>query len=304
MNLYILIGLSASGKSTYAQTTLENCTYISSDKIREELSFYEDQSRNNEVFQILHKRVDKALSNGEDVVVDATNITIKSRKPIIEIGKKYKAKIIGILFVCPVASLQYYDSLREHSVGTEVISKQLKKFEVPFIEEGFDDIKIECRLKYNHISLEGVKHMMKGFNQYNPHHKLDLWEHSYSVMKRFLRSDKRDAFDIDYLYGVLFHDIGKLFTQKFDNDGVAHYYNHENVGAYYFILCVKCNPDKYLLDDIYKDDVLLENAFIINYHMRPFDWNTDKAYQKANDIFGWGGCYLLEKFNEADKESC
>ena len=175
MNLYIMIGLSASGKSTYA-SQLENCTYISSDKIREEISFYADQSRNNEVFQILNKRLDTALSNGEDVVIDATNITIKSRKPIIEIGKKHKANIIGILMMCPVKVLCNNDLHREHSVGVEVINKQLKKFEVPFLEEGFDEIKIKHqKIDYYYRGFDNIKFEMKDFNQNNPHHNLNLW---------------------------------------------------------------------------------------------------------------------------------
>ena len=34
----------------------------------------------------------------------------------------------------------------------------------------------------------------------------------------------------------LWHDIGKLHTQHFDEYGIAHYYNHDCVGAYQ-ILC-------------------------------------------------------------------
>ena len=37
--------------------------------------------------------------------------------------------------------------------------------------------------------------------------------------------------------------------------------------------------------------------------MRPFNWNTDKATQKAIDIFTWGKCALLDRVNEADKKS-
>ena len=79
--LGILVGLSASGKSTMADR-LKSKGYkiVSSDAIREELSFYEDQSRNNEVFKIFHKRIGDYLENGENVVADATNLTIKSRK--------------------------------------------------------------------------------------------------------------------------------------------------------------------------------------------------------------------------------
>ena len=59
-----------------------------------------------------------------------------------------------------------------------------------------------------------------------------------------------------------------MTTQSFkEDDPNAHYYNHENVGAY----DVLCNS--YM--ENYKDIV-----FLINYHMLPFSWNTEKAQNK------------------------
>ena len=63
--LIILCGLSASGKSTLAKELQEkrNANLVSSDGIRAELSFYEDQSRNDEVFRIFHRRIADSLKN-------------------------------------------------------------------------------------------------------------------------------------------------------------------------------------------------------------------------------------------------
>ena len=61
--LYVLVGLSGSGKSTLAAQLAEsdeNTVIVSSDAIREELTGkIEDQSRNNEVFEIFHQRIRK-----------------------------------------------------------------------------------------------------------------------------------------------------------------------------------------------------------------------------------------------------
>ena len=59
----------------------------------------------------------------------------------------------------------------------------------------------------------------KGFNQRNPWHPYDVYEHTLRVV---------DGVPADYTLRVaaLFHDIGKPHVQTIDKDGVGHYYNH------------------------------------------------------------------------------
>ena len=65
--LWIMVGLSGSGKSTVAKEIAvmeENTIIVSSDAIREELTGkVEDQTKNDEVFKIFHKRIRKGLEN-------------------------------------------------------------------------------------------------------------------------------------------------------------------------------------------------------------------------------------------------
>ena len=69
--LYIMTGLSGSGKSTIAQKLAEenpNTVIVSSDAIREELTGkVEDQTENEEVFKIFHNRIRKNLENKKNV---------------------------------------------------------------------------------------------------------------------------------------------------------------------------------------------------------------------------------------------
>ena len=65
-SLYVMCGLSGSGKSTIAkeyQKKIPGSVIISSDEIREELCDGDraDQSKNNEVFRIFHDRIRKNL---------------------------------------------------------------------------------------------------------------------------------------------------------------------------------------------------------------------------------------------------
>ena len=71
--LHILVGISASGKSTKSKelATKHNATIVSSDVIRGEFGEVIDQSNNNEVFKIFHQRIKDNLSKGINVIADA-----------------------------------------------------------------------------------------------------------------------------------------------------------------------------------------------------------------------------------------
>ena len=78
--LVMLVGLPGSGKSTYAgKLKKEGVIIHSSDRVREELGDVNDQSKNEEVFRILHKRIKDDLKSGKSVAYDATNLNRKRR---------------------------------------------------------------------------------------------------------------------------------------------------------------------------------------------------------------------------------
>ena len=219
-----------------AHEKLDNAVIVSSDEIRAEISFYEDQSRNAEVFQIFHERIANALAVGKNVIADATNITIKSRKPIIEIGKKYGAEIMGVLMVTPWIACITRDIGREHEVGEDVIIRQLRKFEVPFMNEGFDKLILSSAMSknYSEEAFEYFDELMEGFEQDNPHHKDTLDVHCDKVAHRFMQKMKIprgnsyiQSICLALNIGALYHDIGKTKTKSYDNNEIAHYFHHE-----------------------------------------------------------------------------
>lgn len=297
LKLYIMAGISASGKSTIAKELAEkeNAVIVSSDSIRGEICEcgVSDQSKNEEVFKIFHQRIRENLLNKKSVVADATNITIKSRKAIIECARGIDCDIIAIVVAKPYEECiqDNVDHInRENPVPNGVIKKQMMNFQIPFYEEGFNKIKI-IQFDNNKISIIEVLNQMKGFDQKNPHHNLDLYQHCEIVGDLF--KEKLIYSQIVTLAAYV-HDFGKLYTQTFDENEVAHYYRHENVGAYQLLTTLNYNS-------FWNNNDVLNFIFLINYHMHPINWDSDKAKDKWRKTFGDFKFQLLMDFNECDK---
>lgn len=279
--LTVMVGLSGSGKSTIARTELadENTVIISSDAIREELcGAVEDQSKNVEVFNLFHERIRRNLEKKKNVIADATNLTIKSRRAILT-----TVNGLDVVKQCYVIPKPYEQCLednrhREHPVPDEAITKQRMKFQVPFMEEGWDIIKINDRFEQCDLCL------VEGFDQKNPHHTLDLYHH---CSKAFLLFIDKDNISATYGFGAYMHDLGKMYCQTFDENGIAHYFGHASISGYELI---SHEPGPYIL----------ESAFLANYHMLPFDWKTEKAHEKWKKCFGEEKYNVLMAFHECD----
>lgn len=147
--IYMMIGVSGSGKSTVARkANVESngqTKIIASDDIREEL--YGDasvQKNPNLVFDIAHKRVAEAINDGFDVVFDATNLTKKNRKFFFNAMKKAgiidKVCVIACVVKEPIEVCIARQQRRARKVPKEVIERQYKQFQMPDMDEGFDGI--------------------------------------------------------------------------------------------------------------------------------------------------------------------
>ena len=126
------------------------------------------------------------------------------------------------------------------------------------------------------------------FNQYNPHHNLDLFNHIINVVSKV-------PADLELRYSALLHDIAKPVVQTFDEEGIAHYKTHEIVGADIArdILTRMKVPVKLI-------DTVVE---IIKKHMVLYRDVTDKKFNKLLSEMGYGNLWRLIEHCIADNES-
>lgn len=308
--LWIMCGLSGSGKSTIAAQIANenpNTIIVSSDAIREELTGnYEAQEHNEEVFKIFHNRIRKNLENKKNVIADATNITMKSRRAIMVKVHGLNIRKVCVIIPKPFEKCKEDNLYREHPVPEYVLDKQVRRFQIPFEEEGFDKIQIlSFDDEWNKFKFSNFEFLIQTYNfdQKNPHHTMTLDKHSLNVYKLF--RDKRNPLSLflleyvdGYTMGAYLHDIGKLSTQSFDNEGIAHYFHHAEMGSYIILSQLKI-PEPF--SAYWNDDKLLDCCFLINYHMMPFNWTTDKAKRRWKERFGEYKYKILLDFNECDR---
>ena len=296
--LIIMVGISASGKSTIAKQLAEkeNAIIISSDVIRAELcnGNVSDQSKNEEVFKLYHKRIRENLLAGNNVICDATNIILKSRRAIFNAINGIDCEKIGY-----IVAKKIEDCIKDNhnhdrvAVPDYVIEKQIRKFQVPFKEEGFDDIIIDCLdIEYNSTWDFTMYLDMLDFDQKSHYHSQTLDNHCIFVNRMFKKYNYPKYYDI----ATLLHDYAKIHTQTFDDNGEAHYFGHENYSAYSLLT----NYYNFRNDE-YSNDEILNIVFLVNYHMLPMNWNTDKSKEKWRKIFGNYRYQLLLDFYECDK---
>ena len=126
------------------------------------------------------------------------------------------------------------------------------------------------------------------FNQCNPHHNLDLFNHIISVVSKV-------PADLELRYTALLHDIAKPLVQTFDEKGIAHYKTHEIVGA---------DMARDILTRM-KLPVKLINTVveIIKKHMILYKDVTDKKFNKLLSEMGYNNLWRLIEHSIADNSS-
>ena len=135
MELVILVGLPASGKTTYYRSHFADThVHVSKDLMA-------NARRRDDLQQ---RAITDALEGGRSVVVDNTNPSPAIRAPLIALGRRHGARIMAYYFEtavkeCVVRNRQREGKARVPDVAIFVTSKKLV---LPAASEGFDEVHV------------------------------------------------------------------------------------------------------------------------------------------------------------------
>ena len=112
-SLVLLIGPSGSGKSTFASKHFKPTEILSSDFCRGLVSDDEtDQTATNDAFEVLRFIAAKRLAAGKLTVIDATNVQVDARKPLLALAREYHYLTAAIVFKMPAKLCQERNKAR------------------------------------------------------------------------------------------------------------------------------------------------------------------------------------------------
>lgn len=128
----ILIGIQASGKSTFYHERFEAYVHINLDTLH---------TRNKEKLLI-----QECVENGDSFVVDNTNPTKADREKYIQIARDHGYRIRGYYFQSSVSDCIARNQKREGKarIPDQAVASTHRKLELPEYGEGFDELFYVC----------------------------------------------------------------------------------------------------------------------------------------------------------------
>ena len=136
--IYVLCGIPGSGKTTKAIQLAEenNAKLYSYDVVRynSKLSSFKD------ICALIYKSINDDLSKGLNVVYDAPNHRLQYRKDILNDISDISCKKICVVLPTPLEECLKRNANREARLPEFVLYDIYDKFEIPTLDEGWDDI--------------------------------------------------------------------------------------------------------------------------------------------------------------------
>jgi protein phosphatase len=144
-SLVVLVGTSGSGKSSFARRFFRPTEVLSSDVYRGIVSDDEnDQSATDDAFDVLHYVAAKRLGAGRLTVVDATNVQLVARRPLVALARRHRVDVVAIVLDVPLATCRERNRARpDRQFGPAVLARQRRELDrsrAGLGSEGFDDV--------------------------------------------------------------------------------------------------------------------------------------------------------------------
>jgi predicted kinase len=131
-HFYLTVGVPGCGKSTWLAENLKGARIISSDEKRMEL--FGDvswQGDNTRVFDECYSDIDNALSRGEIVALDATNIKTNQRIDFLDLARRHHAHTKIVYFDLPLEVALERNLKRDRRVPEEAIVRYFHELIAP-----------------------------------------------------------------------------------------------------------------------------------------------------------------------------
>lgn len=141
--LVVLVGVPGAGKSTIGKKYAKehNLAVVSSDELRKTIfGDVNNQEHNKLIFDIINRIVDELLRNEISVLVDATNTNKWSRKNYIKKSNFFDVKVSALVVHTSIETAKRRNAMRDRVVPDFVIDRMFKNFEMPTVEEGFEEV--------------------------------------------------------------------------------------------------------------------------------------------------------------------
>lgn len=285
------VGISGSGKSRwcYNQHNIATDIVADSDEIRRELwEDANDQQNPDKVFSEMFARTKSALSHNINVFYCATNLSMRYRiHTLNQIKRRFPdVKCRAVVFNTPLSICKEWNKKRERQVPNWLFERQIKQFQMPVYNEGWDVIEIVTPAEYD--VKEFAENMWNDVravgSQDNPHHTLTLFDHLIDCINKINVDGLSYDEQVNMYAAAGIHDIGKAYTRSYDGNGVAHYYSHDSYGA--FLAMNMGLP--------------IEVIQLVCYHMKPYDTNASFVWEKRLGEELWKKVLIL---HDADERS-
>ena len=250
LKFIMMVGLSASGKSTLAKNKKEEILedekqkveIVSSDEIREKIfGNVNVQDYNAEVSKIMKILTLGYLRKNISVIYDATNLSRKRRKNFLdELYKELKdvsfqTEVITMLTDYDYCLMKNAEREERRRVPEEKMKGALCNFQCPTLKEGWNDISFS---KIGNITIRSIDEIIEqlcDYDQKNPHHSLTLGNHIKKSIN-YLEDNYRDYEYKKVVKEILkYHDIGKVKARTEKEDGYCSYKGHEFASSYFYL---------------------------------------------------------------------
>jgi predicted kinase len=102
--LVVLVGIAASGKSTFAARHFGPTQVLSSDALRAMIADNPSaQGATDDAFELLHRILELRLRRGRLTVVDATNVEDWARGELLSVARRHRRPAVAIVLDLPLA---------------------------------------------------------------------------------------------------------------------------------------------------------------------------------------------------------